>query len=98
MLSATKKISTDIVDNRLGQLRNVTGTSMNEEATDGDSADAVRAEARRRESEELGRMDGLDLADAEIMRNAWRCHDAEADVVSVVTRQNPEPHSTEGTP
>ena len=97
MLSATKKISTDIVDNRLGQLCDGTGTSMNEEATDGDSADAVRAEARRRESEELAKMDGLDLADAEIMRNAWRCHDAEADIVSVVTRQNPEPHSTEGT-
>ena len=48
-------------------------------------------------AEELAKMDGLDLVDAEIVRNAWRCHDAEADVGSVVTRQNPEPHSTEGT-
>ena len=43
---------------------------MIEEAIDGDSPDAVRAEARRQESEALVGMDGLDLADVEIM--TWR--------------------------
>ena len=70
---------------------------MIEEAIDGDSPNAVRAEARQRESEALARMDGLDLADVEIMRNARRCHDAESDVVCAVAGRNPESHSREGT-
>ena len=69
---------------------------MIEEAIDGDSPDAVRAEARRQEIEALARMDGLDLADVEIMRHAWRCHDAGPDVVRAEAGRNPEPHSREG--
>ena len=68
---------------------------MIEEAIDGDSPDAVRAEARRQESEALVGMDGLDLADVEIMRHAWRCHDADPDVVCAVAGRNPESHSRE---
>ena len=35
--------------------------------------EAVRAAARRREIEALANMEGLDLADENIMKNAWRC-------------------------
>ena len=90
------RVGADIEDNPLGQQRHVPGPSMIEEAIDGDSPDAVRAEARRRESEALTGMDGLDLADVELMRHAWRCHDADPDVVCAVAGRNPESHSREG--
>ena len=35
--------------------------------------EAVRAAARRREVEALTNLEGLDLADEKIMKNAWRC-------------------------
>ena len=66
------KTSVDIDDNLLEQTRNVLGTSSIRETIHRALLEVVRAAARRQEVEALVTMDGLDLADTEIMKNAWR--------------------------
>ena len=65
------KTSVDIDDDLLEQARNLLGTSSLRETIHYASLEVVRAAARCREVEALVTMDGLDLADGEIMKNAW---------------------------
>lgn len=66
------KTSVDIDDDLLEQARDLLGTSSIKETVHCALREIVRAEARRQEVAALVAMDGLDLADEEIMENAWR--------------------------
>ena len=66
------KTSVDIDSDLLEQARSLLGTSSIKETVHGALLEIVRAEARRQEVAALVAMDGLDLADREIMKNAWR--------------------------
>ena len=67
-----RKTSVDVDDRLLGQVRDVLGTSSIKETIDGALREVVRVEARRQEIRALAAMDGLDLADEEVMAKAWR--------------------------
>ena len=66
------KTSIDIDDELLRQVRNLLGTSSIKETIHCALSEIVPAEARRAEVQALVNMDRLDLADSEIMKNAWR--------------------------
>ena len=66
------KTSVDIDGDLLEQARSLLGTSSIKETIHCALREIVRAEARRQEVAALVAMDGLDLADREIMKNAWR--------------------------
>ena len=66
------KTSVDIDDDLLEQARGLLGTSSIKETIHSALREIVRAEARRQEVAALVSMDGLDLADEEIMKHAWR--------------------------
>ena len=66
------KTSVDIDNDLLEQTRSLLGTSSIRETIHCALLEVVRAAARRQEVEALVTMDGLDLADREIMKNAWR--------------------------
>lgn len=66
------KTSVDIDDDLLEQARGLLGTSSIKETIHCALREIVRAEARRQEVAALVSMDGLDLADEEIMKDAWR--------------------------
>ena len=66
------KTSVDIDDDRLQQARILLGTSSIKETIHCALREVARAAARRQEVEALVTMEGLDLADEEIMKNAWR--------------------------
>ena len=67
-----RKTSVDVDDLLLEQVRDVLGTSSIKETIDGALREVMRGEARRREIEALSAMDGLDLADEQVMAKAWR--------------------------
>ncbi|MCY4634217.1 MAG: type II toxin-antitoxin system VapB family antitoxin [Acidobacteria bacterium] len=67
-----RKTSVDVDDRLLDQVRSVLGTSSIKETIDGALREVMRAEARRREIRALAVMDGLDLADEQVMAKAWR--------------------------
>ena len=67
-----RKTSVDVDDRLLGQVRDVVGTSSIKETIDGALREVVRVEARRQEIRALAAMDGLDLADEQVMAKAWR--------------------------
>ena len=66
------KTSVDIDSDLLERARSLLGTSSIKETIHCALREIVRAEARRQEVAALVAMDGLDLADMEIMKNAWR--------------------------
>ena len=68
----TREAGRYIDDNLLERARNLLGTSSTTEAVYRALPEVVQAAARHREIEALVTMDGLDLADREIMKNAWR--------------------------
>ena len=67
-----RKTSVDVDDLLLEQVRDVLGTSSIKETIDGALREVMRAEARRREIRALAVMEGLDLADEQVMAKAWR--------------------------
>ena len=67
-----RKTSVDVDDLLLEQVRDVLGTSSIKETIDSALREVMRAEARRQEIRALAVMDGLDLADGEVMAKAWR--------------------------
>ncbi len=67
-----RKTSVDVDDRLLGQVRDVLGTSSIKETIDGALREVVRVEARRQEIRALAAMDGLDLANEQVMAKAWR--------------------------
>ena len=69
------KTSVDIDDDPLERARGLLGTSSIKETVHCALREVVRAEARRQEVAALAAMDGLGLADGEIMKNAWARED-----------------------
>ena len=67
-----RKTSVDIDDHLISQVRNVLGTSSIKETIDSALREVLRVDARRQEVHALAAMDGMDLADKDIMAKAWR--------------------------
>ena len=67
-----RKTSVDIDERLIEQAKNLLGTSSIKETIDGALREVVRTEARRQEIRALADMDGLDLADEQVMARAWR--------------------------
>ena len=66
------KTSVDIDDDLLRQARDLLGTSSIRATIHCALREVVTSAARRREVEAMANMEGLDLADDEIMKGAWR--------------------------
>jgi Arc/MetJ family transcription regulator len=67
-----KKTSVVIDDSLLEQVQDLLGTRSIRDTIDTALREIVRNEARRQEIAALSEMDGLDLANEEIMVRAWR--------------------------
>ena len=67
-----RKTSVDIDDDLIEQVRSVLGTSSIKETIDSALREVLRVDARRQEVQALVTMDGMDLADNDIMAKAWR--------------------------
>ena len=67
-----RKTTVAIDENLLEQARRVLGTSSLEETIDGALREVLRGDARRQEIKALAEMDGLDLANKDVIAKAWR--------------------------
>ena len=67
-----KKTSVVIDDSLLDQVQALLGTRSIRDTIDTALHEVLRNEARRQEIAALSEMDGLDLANEEIMAGAWR--------------------------
>ncbi len=67
-----RKTTVDIDENLLEQARRVLGTSSLEETIDAALREVLRGDARRQEIKALAEMDGLDLANKDVIAKAWR--------------------------
>ena len=67
-----RKTSVIIDDRLLEQVRSLLGTASIRDTIDRALREILRTEARRQEVAALSEMDGLDLANKEIMAKAWR--------------------------
>ena len=67
-----RKTSVDIDDHLIEQVRSVLGTSSIKETIDSALREVLRVDARRQEIRALAEMDGMDLADEDVMAKAWR--------------------------
>ena len=93
-----KNAGADMDDNPLEHARSPRATSTNEVTADGNVRGIVNHGTRRQEVEALMKMDGLDLADAETMRNAWRSRDIDGCAITSVADRGAEPLSSERSP
>jgi Arc/MetJ family transcription regulator len=69
---STRKTSVEINENLLSAVQRVLATTTIKDTIEEAFREVLRAEARREEVEALTTMDGLDLADPEVMAGAWR--------------------------
>ncbi len=67
-----RKTSVEVDSALIARVRVLLGTSTIKETIDMALREVERREARRQEIEALSTMDGLDLADREVMAKAWR--------------------------
>ena len=67
-----RKTSVEIDDQLITQVRGLLGTTSIKETIYRALQEVVRQEAARREIHALAQMEGLDLADDDIMSRAWR--------------------------
>ena len=67
-----RKTSVDIDDDLIEQVRSVLGTSSIKETIDSALREVLRVDARRQEVRALTGMDGMDLANKDVMAKAWR--------------------------
>ena len=88
----------DMGDNPLEHARGPRAKSTNEVTADGNVRGVMNHQARRQEVEALMKMDGLDLAAAEIMRNAWQCCDIDGCAITSVADRGAEPLLPERSP
>ena len=71
-LMATRKTSVEVNEDLLAAVQRTLSTSTIKETIEEAFNEVLRAEARRQEVEALATMDGMDLADPEVMAGAWR--------------------------
>jgi len=69
---STRKTSVEINEALLTAVQRVLATTTIKDTIEEAFREILRAEARREEVEALTTMNGLDLADPEIMAGAWR--------------------------
>ena len=67
-----RKTTVDIDENLIEQARRVLGTSSVKETIDAALREVLCGDARRQEIMALAEMDGIDLANKEVMAKAWR--------------------------
>ncbi len=67
-----RKATVDIDENLIEQARRVLGTSSIKETIDAALREVLCVDARRQEIRALAEMDGLDLANEDVMAKAWR--------------------------
>ena len=67
-----RKTSVEIDEELLEAAKRILETSTVKDTVEEAFREVARVEARHQEVESLTRMDGLDLADPEIMAGAWR--------------------------
>lgn len=67
-----RKTTLTIDDDKIIQARAILGTSGITDTIDAALRETIRRAAAERLIERMGTMDGLDLADAEVMADAWR--------------------------
>lgn len=69
---STRKTSVEINEDLLAAVQRILATATIKDTIEEAFREVLRAEARREEVEALTTMDGLDLADPEVMAGAWR--------------------------
>ncbi len=69
---STRKTSVEINEELLDHVRRILATTTVRETIEEAFREIVRAKARREEVRALTAMSGMDLADLEIMEQAWR--------------------------
>ncbi len=67
-----RKTSLEINEELLAAARRILGTKTLKDTIEGALREVAKVEARRLEVDAMTRMEGLDLADAEVMAGAWR--------------------------
>jgi len=68
----TRKTSVEINEELLAAVQRILGTTTVKDTIEEAFREIVKEEARRQEVEALTRMEGLDLADPEVMSGVWR--------------------------
>ncbi len=66
------KITVDLDESLIQEARRILGTSSVEESIYAALREVLSADARRQEVRVLAEMDGMDLANKEVMAKAWR--------------------------
>lgn len=69
---SNRKTSVEINENLLAAVQRVLATTTIKDTIEEAFREILRVEARREEVEALRTMQGLDLADPEVMAGAWR--------------------------
>jgi Arc/MetJ family transcription regulator len=69
---ATRKTSVEIDEELLAETRSVLATKTVRETIEEAFREVLRGEALREEVRALSEMDGMDLADPQVMAKAWR--------------------------
>jgi Arc/MetJ family transcription regulator len=69
---SARKTSVQINEELLSHVRRILATTTVKETIEEAFREVVRAEARRQEVRALTVMNGMDLADPEVMKRAWR--------------------------
>jgi len=88
-----RKTSVDIGERLMGKAKALLGTMSIKETIKATLQEIVRMDARRQEIRALARMDGLDLADAEVMGKAWFANPLHANSAGSSSRQRPRGRS-----
>lgn len=69
---STRKTSVEINEELLEAVQSVLSTTTLKDTIEQAFQEVLKAEARRQEVEALASMEGMDLADEEVMAGAWR--------------------------
>jgi Arc/MetJ family transcription regulator len=69
---SVRRTSVEINEELLTAVQRVLSTSTIKDTVEGAFREVLRAEARRQEVAALTTMEGMDLADPEVMSRAWR--------------------------
>ena len=69
---STRKTSVEINEELFVSVQRVLSTATLKDTIEEAFREVLRAESRREEVEALSTMEGMDLADSEIMSGAWR--------------------------
>ncbi len=72
MVGTMRKTATEIDDRKLESAKVILGTRTLKDTIDKALEEVIATDALRKHFEQLKNMDGLDLADPQVMREAWQ--------------------------